>query len=147
VADGHMQASVRWAGDGMFIGFSPGGHAVPIETRRERGSAASPVELLLLSLGGCTGVDVVNILEKKRIKVTAYEARLSAERSPESPKKFTKIHVHHVVRGTGLTAHAVEQAIELSEKKYCSVAASLQPTVEITSSYELVDDTQAAVGY
>jgi putative redox protein len=147
VADGHMQAAVRWAGDGMFIGFSPGGHAVPIETKSARGSAATPVELLLLSLGGCTGVDVVNILEKKRLKVTSYEARLSGERSPEFPKKFTKIHVHHVVRGTGLTAHAVEQAIELSEKKYCSVSASMQPTVEITSSYEIIDDAAPAVGY
>ncbi len=139
MSDGHMQASVRWAGDGMFLGFSPGGHAVPIESRSARGSAATPVELLLLSLGGCTGVDVVNILEKKRMKVAAYEARLSGERNAEAPKKFTRIHVHHVIEGVGLTAHAVEQAIELSEKKYCSVAASMQPAVEITSSYEIID--------
>ncbi len=139
MTDGHMQASVKWAGDGMFVGFSPGGHALAIETRATRGSAASPVELMLLALGGCTGVDVVNILEKKRMRVAAYEARLSGERTAEPPKRFTKIHVHHVVRGVGLAAAAVQQAIELSEQKYCSVAATMRPVVEITSSFEISD--------
>lgn len=135
------RATVKWAGDGMLVGISPGGHAMAIDTNSERASAVTPVELILLSLGGCTGVDVVSILEKKRMKVTGYEAVVTGEREAEHPRKYKKIHVHHVVKGVGVTAEAVARSIELSETKYCSVAATLRPGVELTSSYEIIEDT------
>lgn len=136
----NLKAHVRYTGDGMFIGVSPGGHAQAIETNSARGNAVSPVEMLLLALGGCTGIDVVGILEKKRIKVTDYRVEVSGDRREEHPRKFEKISVHHVLRGVGLTDKAVAQAIELSDTKYCSVAASLRPGAEIVSSYEIIDE-------
>ncbi len=134
------KTTVQWAGDGLFIGVSPGGHAQAIESSHARNRAATPVELLMMALGGCTGVDVVAILEKKRMKVTAYQAVVSGERSADNPKKFLTMHVHHVVRGDGVTPEAVARSIELSETKYCSVAASLEPGVKITSSFEILPD-------
>ncbi len=144
MAGGSMQATVKWAGDGLLVGISPGGHAMAMDTNPERKSAVSPVEMVLLALGGCTGVDVVSILEKKRMKVTGYEAVVSAEREPEHPRKFRKLHVHHIVRGVGITPEAVARSIELSETKYCSVSASLRPGAEITSSFEILPDEPSA---
>ncbi len=135
-----MNATVKYAGAGMFIGFSPGGHAQAIETDSKRGSAATPVEMLLTALGACTAADVSAILEKQRAKITSYHVEVSGERREEYPKKFEKMRVHHVIRGTNLTATGVARAVELSDTKYCSVAASLRPGVEITSSYEIIEE-------
>ena|SRR5579863_4525520 len=134
------KAAVKWAGDGLFVAISPGGHAQALESDHSRNRAATPVELLMMALGGCTGVDVVGILEKKRMKVTSYEAVVSGERSASHPKKFLTMHVHHVVGGEGITNEAVARSIELSETKYCSVAASLEPGVKITSSFEILPE-------
>ena len=134
------KATVKWAGNGFFVATSPGGHAQVLESDHARNAAASPVELLLIALGGCTGIDVVSILEKKRMKVTSYEAVISGERSPDHPKKFLSMHVHHIVGGEGILTQAVARSIELSETKYCSVAASLEPGVKITSSFEILPE-------
>ena len=136
----HDKAVIRYAGDALFIGISPSGHALVMDTNHERASAATPVELLLISLGGCTAVDVVSILAKKREKVTDYRVEVTGTRSDEHPRKFTRMGVRHILRGHNLSAKAVEQAIELSEEKYCSVAATLRPTVEIVSSYEIINE-------
>ena len=141
MADLNMKATVRYAGDDLFIAFSPRGHAQVIETNSHRGSAANPVEMLLMALGGCTGVDVVSILKKKREKVTSYHVEVSGELQDEHPRKFEKILVHHVIHGSNLSPKAVERAIELSETKYCSVAAALRPGAAITSSYEIIEET------
>lgn len=136
----NAKATVKWAGDGLFVATSPGGHAQVLESNHARNAAATPVELLLMALGGCTGVDVVGILEKKRMKVTSYEAVVGGERSADNPKKFLTMHVHHIVRGEGITPEAVARSIELSETKYCSVAATLEPGVKITSSFEILPE-------
>ena len=134
------KAVIHLAGDDLFIGVSPSGHAQAIDTNHERASAASPVELLLIALGSCTAVDVFSILRKKRARVTSYRVEVSGERRSEPPRHFTRMEVRHVVRGHNISERALAQAIELSETKYCSVAATFRPTVEILSSYEIIEE-------
>lgn len=100
----------------------------------------SPVETLLAALGACGGMDVIGILRKKRQAVTGYEVVLEGERSKEHPRRFTRIEVVHRVRGRDLSAAAIEEAIRLSDTKYCSVHATLAPSVEIVSRYEIIPD-------
>jgi len=135
-----IKATVVYAGADLFVGISPGGHAQVLDTDHERSSAATPVELLLIALGACTAVDVIGILKKKREEVTDYRVEVSGERRDEHPRNFTRMEVRHIVRGRNVSEKAVAQAIELSETKYCSVAATYRPTVEIVSSYEINEE-------
>jgi putative redox protein len=139
-------AEIRYAGPDLFIGTSPGGHALVLDTDHERASAPSPVELLMLALGSCTAVDIISILKKKRQVVTEYTNKVTGERRDEFPRSFTKMHVHHIITGFSVDEAAVAKAIELSEEKYCSVAATLRPTVEITSSFEVIEAEPTASG-
>jgi len=133
------KATVQYAGDEFFIGTTPSGHAQAIDTRSERKSAPTPMEMLLVSVAACTAADVVSILEKKRQRISDYRIEVSGERREEYPQAFVKFHVHHIVYGSDVSEHAVAQAIELSDTKYCSVAATVRPTAEITTSYEIVE--------
>jgi putative redox protein len=94
----------------------------------------------LIALGSCTAVDVISILQKKRQQVTEYRVEVRGTRRPEHPRSYTRMEVRHILRGHNLSERAVAQAIELSETKYCSVAATLRPTAEIISSYEIIED-------
>lgn len=136
------KAVVHNAGDGLFIGITPSGHAQVLETDSERASAATPVELLLVALGSCTAVDVMTILRKKRERVTDYRVEVRGHRRDEHPRAYTRMEVRHVVRGHNISVKAVATAIELSETKYCSVAATLRPSVEIATSYEIIEETE-----
>ena len=138
------KATIYSAGEDLFVGVSPSGHAQVLDTNHERGSAATPVELLLIALGSCTAVDVISILRKKREKVTDYRVEVRGERREQHPRAFTRMEVRHIVRGRDISEKAVAQAIELSETKYCSVAATLRPTVEIISTYEIIQDNDLA---
>lgn len=100
--------------------------------------AASPVQAVLAALGGCTGMDVISILRKKRQQVTDYEVVMSGERREEHPRAYTKIDVLHRVTGHDVSEAAVADAIRLSDTKYCSVHAMLRPAVEITSRFEIL---------
>src|SRR5262245_28858375 len=124
--DDQHTATIHFAGNDFFVGITPSGHALTMETDSHRGAAATPMELLLLALGGCSGVDVVSILQKKRQDVTDYRIEVRGERRDEFPKSFTRLFVKHIVRGRGIAEQAVAQAIELSDTKYCSVAATLR---------------------
>ncbi|SRR6266498_2319867 len=134
------KATVHFAGDGLFVGIAPSGHAVTLDTDHERNSAPTPIELLLIALGSCTGVDVVGILKKKRERVTGYKVEVLGKRRSEHPRSFERMQVHHIVTGHNVSEKSVAQAIELSESKYCSVAATLKPTVQILSSYSIVEE-------
>ena len=136
-------AVIHSAGDELFIGITPSGHAQVLETNSERASAATPMELILLALGSCTAVDVISILRKKRERVTDYRVEVRGERRDEHPRAYTRIALRHVVRGHGVSEKAVASAIELSETKYCSVAATLRPGVELLTSYEVVEEAGA----
>jgi putative redox protein len=133
------KATIHYAGDDFFIGTSPSGHAQTIDVKSDRKAAASPLELLLISVAACTAADVQSILEKKRQDVAAYDVEVTGERVADHPRKFIKFHIHHIVRGRSVSEKAVADAIELSDTKYCSVAATVRPTAEITTSYEIVE--------
>jgi putative redox protein len=137
VAD--IKARVHYGGNDFFIGISPGGHALVMETNSERASAATPIELLLVALGGCMGSDVIDILRKKRERVTDYRVELRGERRTDFPRSFQKIQMHHVITGSVSEASA-KQAIELSDAKYCSVVATLRPTAEVLVTFEVVQE-------
>jgi putative redox protein len=96
------------------------------------------MELLLLALGSCTGVDVISILHKRREDVTDYRIEVRGQRRDEHPRSYKRMEVHHIVTGRNISEHSVAKAIELSETKYCSVAATLRPTAEIVSSFEII---------
>lgn len=130
---------VQLTGSDLFIGYSPAGHPVTIDTDHLRNSAPSPMELLLLALGSCTGVDVVSILMKKRQNVTDYRVEVRAHRRADHPRSYDRMEVHHIVTGRNISEQSVAQAITLSEQKYCSVAATLRPTAEIVSSFEVIE--------
>ena len=135
-----LKATVRFVTDDLFIGISPSGHAMVLDTDSKRSTAASPVELLLVALGSCTATDVASILTKKRQHVTSYVVEVSGQRRDEYPRRYTSMKVHHILTGKAISPRAVAHAIELSETKYCSVAATLRPTVDIQSSFEIIEE-------
>lgn len=138
-----MEARVSFSGGMRFVGQADSGHAVIMDNGRDHGgldSAARPRELLLLGLAGCTGMDVVSILRKKRQRVTGLEILVRAEEAPEHPRRLTRIAVEFRVRGRGLDPAAVRRAIELSETTYCSVGATLREPVELTSGFEVLEE-------
>jgi putative redox protein len=130
-------ATVEYAGDDFFVAITPSGHAQVIDFRGERSAASGPLELLLIALGGCTGADVVSILRKKREQLTSYRIEVRSERREEHPRSFRRFEVRHIVKGKGISEKAVARAIQLSTDKYCSVAATVRPTAEIVTSYEI----------
>ena len=134
-------ARLRYAGGETFVGESPSGHAVVTSFAHDHVTAPTPMELLLVSLGGCTGADVVGILEKKRQHVSGYEIEVRGVRGAETPKIYTEIEVVHRLRGRALDAKAVAHAIELSESKYCSVSAMLRASAAIKMRFEIEDET------
>ena len=134
------KATIHYAGDELFVAITPSGHAQTLDTRHERSTAATPMELLLIALGSCTAVDVISILKKKREQVTDYRVEVRGARREEHPRAFTRMEVRHVLRGRNLSERAVASAVGLSETKYCSVAATLRPGVEIVTTYEIIED-------
>ncbi len=133
------KAVIELTDDELFSGRTPSGHVVAIDTDRERNSAPSPMELLLVGLGSCTGVDVVSILKKKREDITGYRIEVRGQRREDHPRSYRRMEVHHIVTGRKVSARSVAQAIELSDQKYCSVAATLRPTAEIVSTFEIIE--------
>lgn len=138
--DNTYKATIKYAGDEFFIGTTPSGHAQTVDTKGERKSAPTPMEMLLVAVAACTAVDVVSILEKKRQNITDYKSEITGTRRDEHPRAFVKFHIHHIIYGRDVSEQAVRQAIELSDTKYCSVAATVRPTAEITTSFEIIED-------
>jgi putative redox protein len=137
-----MKTRVKWVENAMFLGESGSGHTVVMDGPPESGGrnlGVRPMEMLLLGMGGCTAFDVVHILRKGRHEVTDCELLLEAERAETDPKVFTKIHIHYVIKGKGLTDGIVKRAIELSAEKYCSASIMLGKSAEITHDYEIVE--------
>lgn len=132
-------ATVQLKGDNLFSVTTPSGHSITLDTDHERKSAPTPMELLLVALGSCTAVDVISILRKKRQVVTNYRVEVRGERRDEHPRSFKRMEVHHIVTGRNVSDQSLAQAIELSEQKYCSVAATLRPTAAIVSTYTIIE--------
>ena len=93
-----------------------------------------------MALGACTATDVAEILSKKRQHVTSYVVEVTGKRRDDYPRRYTSMNVHHIITGRSISPQAVAHAIELSETKYCSVAATLRPTVEIQTSFEIIEE-------
>ena len=135
-----MQAKVKWNGKMGFVGTSGTNHAVVMDVSKEAGGdgvAASPMEMELLGLAGCSGVDVALILQKKRLNVRDFQILVNGERADEHPRVFTKVHMAFVFEGEGLSPKALEDAVRLSIDKYCSVAGMVSKTAEITWNIEV----------
>lgn len=135
-----MKARVKWVDGLMFVGESGSGHAIVMDGAPEHGGrdlGVRPMEMLLLGLGGCTGIDVMLILKKGREAVTDCVVEIDAERAETDPKIFTRIHMHYVVEGTNLNPAKVERAIALSAEKYCSATAMLGRAAAITHDFEI----------
>jgi len=139
MAAAQYKATVQYAGDGFFIGTAPSGHAQVMDSKGDRLAGPTPLEMLLVSVAACTAMDVESILEKKRQDVTGYNVEVTGTRADDHPRKFTAFHVHHIVHGRNVSEKAVADAVELSDTKYCSVAATVRPTATITTSFEIID--------
>ena len=143
MGDTKGKAIIHFAGNDFFVGITPSGHAQTIETNSERHAAGTPMELVLLALGSCTGVDVISVLKKKRQLVTDYRIEISGERRADFPKAYSRLFVKHIVSGRGISEPAVARAIEISDQKYCSVAATLRGSAEIVTSYEIIEENRS----
>ena len=135
-----MQVKVKWLDGVSFVGESETGHAVVLDGAPENGGrniGMRPMEMLLIGMGGCTSFDVVAILKKARQPIIDCVAEIDATRADETPKVFTKIHVHFVITGNNLNEAQVERAVKLSAEKYCSASIMLSKSVEITHSFEV----------
>jgi putative redox protein len=129
-------ARVQWVGKERFVAQAPSGHMVALDSDRSSNGAPGPMELLLVALGACTATDVVSVLGKKRQKLDSLEVEVSGERAAEPPTVWVKLEIVYKLRGL-LDENAVKHAIQLSEEKYCSVAAMLRKTATITYRYEI----------
>lgn len=135
-----MKARVTLNEGMQFVGNSESGHAVLLDAAPEVGgtdTALRPMEFLLISLGGCTGMDVVSILRKMRVEWERFEILLEAERAPEHPKVFTKIRLTYRIWGDDIPEDKLKKAIDLSQERYCSVTAMLSKTAEISYEYRI----------
>jgi putative redox protein len=133
-------ATVKWIEGKQFIGVDSTHHSVILSTPDE-GIGIKPSELLLIAVASCSAVDVVEILAKKRMTLTHLEISSSGEQDQDPPWTFRKIHLHYKIGGKNLTEKAVAQAIQLSEEKYCSVAATIRPTAQIITDFEILEET------
>jgi putative redox protein len=129
-------ARVQWVGKERFVAQSPSGHLVALDSDRAANNAPGPMELLLVALGACTATDIVSILSKMRQKLDSLEVEVSGERAEEPPRVWTKLDIVFKLRGI-LDESAVQRAVQLSEEKYCSVAATLRKTAPISYRIEI----------
>jgi putative redox protein len=130
-------ATVKWIGGKQFVGIDSTQHSVVLSTADE-GVGMKPSELMLVALAACTAVEVVEILAKKRLDLTTLEIGVEGQQDQDPPWTFRRIHLTYRLRGADLTEKDIVQAIELSEEKYCSVAATLRGVAEITTSFEII---------
>jgi putative redox protein len=136
------EATVRWAGAMRFIGKAGSNHLVPMDTAPEfggEGSATKPLELLLVGLGGCTGMDVASLLSKMRVDFSGLEMNIKADRAEEHPTVYTRVDIEYVVSGHGIDEDKVKRAIELSQEKYCSVSAILRKSCPVSFTWRVVE--------
>ena len=132
-----MQANVKWVEGDTFIGLSDSGHNVVFDTGSDS-AAPSPMEMVLMSAGCCSSVDVVSILKKAKQDFSDLTVKITSKRAESAPRVFTKINLHFVVTGKNVSEKHLARAISLSAEKYCSVALMLDKTVEITHSHEII---------
>ena len=137
-----MKAEVKWLEESKFVAESGTGHSVVLDTP-DSNKGPSPMEMLLIGMGGCTGIDVISILKKARQKVQDCCVQIEAEREDDYPRIFRKIHLHFILSGTNLSEHQVQRAIQLSQETYCAASIIMgRSGAEVTHSYEIVTESQ-----
>jgi putative redox protein len=125
----------------QFVARTGSGHNLILDDAAG-GTGAKPIEMVAVGLAGCTAFDVITILRQKyHQKVTGYQVRVEADQAERPPQVFTTVRIHHVVTGVGIDEAALEEAIRLSEEKYCSVGAMVQKTATFHTTHEIVEDT------
>lgn len=131
-----MHAQLQWVDAWQFVARAGDGPAVVIDGHKPRGGP-SPMEMILMGVAGCTAVDVILVMEKKRVNVMDFCVNITGQRAEEHPQRYTHIHIEYVLSGTDIPPKAVKRAIELSEEKYCSALASI--CAELDHSYRIID--------
>jgi putative redox protein len=138
-----MEAKVTWQGKMAFNGLSASAVPVPLDARPEEGGEGlglKPLELFAIGLAGCTAMDVISILQKKRQQVSAFDVSVHADRAEEHPKVFTAIEIVYRVTGKDIDPAAVERAIQLSAEKYCPAQSMLAKAAPITTRFEIIEE-------
>jgi len=135
------EATIRHIRGLSFVGKAGSNHWTTIDSSHNGNvpAANSPMELVLIALGACTGSDVVSILEKKRVQLSMFEMKVTGERAKKFPKVYTKIHIEYGFAGDNIKEKDVAHAIELSMTKYCSVSTMIKNSVEMTYSFSIMD--------
>ena len=136
MANQWREIEAEWQGGGAFIGRNVSGGMVQMGKLNDQ-PGVSPMELLLVGLAGCTGVDIVDIMAKKKESLKALKVRVRGKRSEDFPKIYKEIEITYLIWGEGIKSKSVEQAIQLSEDKYCSVGVMLSAVADIHSSYQI----------
>jgi putative redox protein len=133
-----VEAKLNWVDGERFLASASSGHAMVVDSDRQRNTAPGPMELVLIGLCACTATDVISILRKKREPLAGLEVQAEAERATTSPTVYTAIKLIYTASGP-VTRKAVEDAVRLSEEKYCGVSAMLKSTARITTEVRLVE--------
>lgn len=135
------EATIKWLEAKRFVGVDSTNHGIVLAVPGEEGGiGVKPSELMLLALGGCTAVDVVGILQKKRQKLSGLEVHVTGAQQADPPWTFQEFHIHYTIKGCDISSKAVEDAIRLSHEKYCSISSTLRLAVPITDDFEIVED-------
>ena len=142
MADNWREVSATWKGGLDFTGENDKGETVQLGSKD---ISIGPMQLLLVGLAGCTGIDIISILEKKKVAPTDFKVKVRDKRANTFPMVYTDIEVEYLLWGDNLRTRDVEQAIKLSEQKYCSVSIMLSKTSKITSKYKILKPGEAEV--
>jgi putative redox protein len=137
-----LTAKVKWIDDFKFAGESGSGHSIVMDASPEAGKVRigmTPMEMLLVGTGGCSGMDIASILKKKRQEVLDIEVNVSGEKAENYPQKFISIQLEYIVTGINISEDAVKKAVELSMEKYCSVKATLEGSAKISYKYKVIN--------
>jgi putative redox protein len=137
-----LTAKVKWVEGFQFVGESGSGHAIVMDASPEAGkvmTGMTPMEMLLVGVGGCSGMDVVSVLKKKRQEVIDIAVNVSGEKAEFHPQKYTSIQLEFIITGKNISGDAVKKAVDLSMDKYCSVKATLEGSAKIGYSYKIVN--------
>ncbi len=134
------KVTVRWNGDRRFVAADEHGHSIVMDSPKAEYVGMRPMDVLLAGLAGCTAMDVVSIMEKKRETVTAMTVTVTGVQRDEYPTRWQTIHVEYVFTGVGIKEASAARSVELSEEKYCAVRGSLAPEIELTSSFRVLED-------
>jgi putative redox protein len=138
-----LNAKVTYTNGLQFVGESSSGHAIVMDGDPKVGghnTGLRPMELLLVGLGGCAGMDVISIMKKKKQDVTGLDINVEGQKAENYPKKFTDINIEFIIKGRNISEDALKKSIDLSMNKYCSVKATLEGSAKINYSYKIIQE-------